>query len=279
MHKDNRWARQIISLQDEEGKWGYFHTLSLDSKSPVTTEKALKRLEILGYTMEDDCIKKAVSYMNDCLIGVKDIPDRREKLHDWDIFTSFILAAWIRRFTTDNDNANEVAGKWARVVSTAFRGGEYDHQGYMKAYYEVLGMKPRGGRLIDFVNFYGVSVINGYLDLKTEEAVIKYIINKSGGIYYTYEKCIRELPQAFESRQASWYLGGIELIAGYQSAKKELQYVADWLASNRKANGRWDMGKASKDGVYFPLSDDWRRKETREADCTERILGLLSKIS
>ena len=113
MHKDTRWAQQIISLQDEEGKWGYFHTLFTDSKSPITTEKALKRLEILGYTIEDNCIKKAVSYMDDCLTGIKKIPDKREKLHDWDIFTSLLLAAWIRRFTADNDNANEIAKKWA----------------------------------------------------------------------------------------------------------------------------------------------------------------------
>ena len=39
MHKDTRWAQQIISLQDEDGKWGYFHTLFTDSKSPITTEK------------------------------------------------------------------------------------------------------------------------------------------------------------------------------------------------------------------------------------------------
>lgn len=278
MHKDTKWAQQIISLQDKEGKWGYFHTLFFDSKSPITTEQALKRLEILGYTMEDKCIKNAVSYMNDCLVGIKEIPDKREKIHDWDIFTSLLLATWIRRFTTDNDSANQVAEKWAKVITIAFRDGEYNHQEYMKAYHEVLGMKPEGGRLIDFVNFYGVSIINGCLDPKTEKAVIKYIINKPDGIYYTYEKCIRELPQDFESKYASWYLGSIELIAKYKSAKKELQFVVDWLKSNMKANGKWDMGSASKDGVYFPLSNDWRKKETREADCTERILRLLSEI-
>lgn len=279
MHKDTKWAQQIISLQDEEGKWGYFHTLFSDSKSPITTEKALKRLEILGYTIEDKCIKNAVSYMNDCLVGIKEIPDRREKLHDWDIFTSLLFATWIRRFTTNNENANEVAEKWAKIITIAFTDGEYNHQEYVKAFHEVFGMKPEGGRLIDFVNFYGVSIINGYLDSKTEKAVIKYIINKSDGIYYTYDKCIRELPQDFESKYASLYLGSIELIAEYKLAKKELQFVVDWLKSNMKMNGKWDMGSASKDGVYFPLSNDWRKIETREADCTERILSLLSKIS
>ena len=279
MHKDTRWAQQIISLQDKDGKWGYFHTLFTDSKSPITTEKALKRLEILGYTIEDNCIKKAVSYMDDCLTGIKKIPDKREKLHDWDIFTSLLLAAWIRRFTADNDNANEIAKKWAGIVTTAFRNGRYNHQEYMKAYCDVLGMKAEGERLIDFAQFYSVSIINGYLYPKTEEAVIKYLINKPDGIYYTYENCIRNLPQDFESKQASRYLGGIELIAEYGPAGKQLQFVVEWLKSNLNSNGKWDMGGHSKDGLYFPLSNDWRRKETREADCTERISRLLSKIS
>ena len=71
MYKDTKWAKQIISLQDDEGKWGYFHTLYGDSKSSYTTEKALRRLEVLVYTIQDDCIQKAVYYMKDCLKGIK----------------------------------------------------------------------------------------------------------------------------------------------------------------------------------------------------------------
>ena len=28
MHKDGKWARQIIDMQDEERMWGSFHSLS-----------------------------------------------------------------------------------------------------------------------------------------------------------------------------------------------------------------------------------------------------------
>ena len=41
---------------------------------------------------------------------------------------------------------------------------------------------------------------------------------------------------------------------------------------------RREMGKESKDGMYFPLSDDWRRKETRIADCTARIERVMKLI-
>ena len=70
----------------------------------------------------------------------------------------------------------------------------------------------------------------------------------------------------------------IELLAGFEAARDELLFVADWIEANRNENGKWDLGKEAKDGVYFPLSDDWRKKETREADCTERVERLLAKL-
>lgn len=53
MHKDVKWAKQIISLQDSEGKWGIFHSLSKPTNN-TTTEQALRRFERLGYTIEDE---------------------------------------------------------------------------------------------------------------------------------------------------------------------------------------------------------------------------------
>lgn len=279
MHKDGKWAKQIISLQEDDGKWGCFHSLSRSYGSPITTEQALRRLERLGYTMEDECIQKAVSYMDDCLCGKKSIPDRRERVCDWDVFTSLMLAAWIRRFTPDDPIANRIAGQWADIISTAFVNGTYDHAQYASAYYEIMQKKPAGGRLIDFVNFYPVSLVRDCLDPRTEAAVMDYVISKEDGIYYIYENRISVLPAFFESKAASRYLAAIELLSKYKHAAAKLHYVIDWLHENRNENGKWDMGKSVNDKVYFPLSDDWRKNETREADCTERIANLISELS
>lgn len=43
-------------------------------------------------------------------------------------------------------------------------------------------------------------------------------------------------------------------------------------------NGKWDIDKDVNDKVYFPLSDDWRKNETREADCTESIEKFLQQL-
>lgn len=69
MHKDGKWAKRIIELQDSEGKWGWFHSLSQFYDAPMTTEQALRRLERLGYTAQDECIQKTLKYMDDCLRG------------------------------------------------------------------------------------------------------------------------------------------------------------------------------------------------------------------
>jgi len=278
MYKQSKCARDILSLQDSEGSWGYFHTHYADNPTPYTTEGALRRLEVLGYTMDDDCIQRAVAYMSDCLSGVKQIPDKAEKNVDWSVFVSLMLAARIRRFTKDNPAANATAQAWANIVTRAFATQAYDDHAYQQAYRETFGSLPRGGRLLDLSQFYIISVINGYLDEKTEKSLLAYVIDKPDGIYYTYENHIGTLPRDFAGRDASRYLGCIELLAEYPHAKHELQFVVRWLESHRNARGTWDMGARAKDGVYFPLSDNWRTAALREADCTYRISRLLSKL-
>lgn len=68
----------------ERWKMGLFSYVITFYGASLTTEQALRRLERLGYTIEDECIQRAVDYMDNCLMGRDKIPDRREKLHDWD---------------------------------------------------------------------------------------------------------------------------------------------------------------------------------------------------
>lgn len=279
--KESRWAEVIISLQNSDGSWGFFHSLSCNFKcSSITTEQALRRLQILGFTMDDEPIQKAVSYMHSCLAGERQIPDRREKLHDWDLFTSLMLSTWIRRFTSDDPLANRTAERWAEVISNAFSDGTYHHDRYVKAYKQVFKKAPRGGRFVDFVSFYTVSLLADFLEAPLEEALFDYILSHDTGIYYIYEHCLLNTPEVFKSKQASRFIGAIELLSEYKNprCKAKLKYVADWLLRNSEPDGTWDMGSASKDGMYFPLSDSWRLEETRKIDCTYRISRLFERL-
>jgi hypothetical protein len=278
MYKDGKWAKEIIALQKPDGSWGYFHTLSEPNRNPITTEQALRRLSVLGYTIEDDCIAKAVKYMDDCLAGRKQAPDRREKLHDWDIFTEMILSTWILRFTNHNPMAVKIAEKWAALISSAFIDGQYDHAAYVSAYQDTFAMKPNGGRLVDFVSFYQVSLISDRLNENTEAAAFDYVMSHKFGVYYIYGSSLNTLPDVFASKQASRYLAAMELMSAYRRNKFKLQFVVSWLNQNINEIGKWDMGAAAKDMIYLPLSDDWRRKEIREGDCTYRVQKFIDKV-
>lgn len=279
MHTDTKWARKIVSLQDDEGKWGFFHSLSQSSSALMTTEQALRRLKRLGFTIEDACIQKAVGYMNDCLTHRKEIPDYKEKIQDWEIFSDLMLATWIRIFVDDNAAANQVAQQWAEVITAGFEHGRFDHDQYVDAYAAAIRLPPKGARILGCTGFYQVSLVAGCLDQKTERAYTEHIINHDDGIYYIYDQKIAIVPEEFQSKKASRFLAAVELLSEYEASREQLSYVVKWLQQNKNANGKWDMGNAVNDKVYFPLSDSWRKAETREADCTERISRILDKLN
>ena len=74
-HKTGKIAEQIIALQNDDGTWGNaFHSLSVpNTKKPLTTEQALRRLKLLGFTINDEPIRKAVDCMVSCLNGKRKI--------------------------------------------------------------------------------------------------------------------------------------------------------------------------------------------------------------
>jgi hypothetical protein len=281
-YKDGKWAKKIISLQHEDGSWGYFHSLSNPSpQQPMTTEQALRRLEILGFTIDDKPIKKAVKYMNNCLVGKNRIPDREEKTHNWNVFTGLILSTWIRIFTKENEKVESIAGKWCEIINNSFKNG-YDHYLYVSKYENVFGIKmnPKAGRLVDFVNFYPISLLTNSLDKNIETKYFKYILEHECGMYYIYDKKIINTPKIFKSKITSNYLRAIELLSKYNNpeCKNQLEFIVKWLDKNMISKNEWDMGKESKDGINFPLSDSWRNEEDRIKDCTYRINKLLKNI-
>lgn len=279
MYRETKWAQELIAAQDANGPWGNFHSLAQPIKGTHTTEQALRRLWTLGFTVEDRPIQKTLAYLTDCLAGKKEMPDHREKGHDWDLFTDLMLATWIRVFTKENPLANRIAAKWAAVLTEAFRSGRYDDGAYRAAWEGVFGQKLRGTRFLDFVSFYQVSLVADQLEEAVEDALMDYLLAREDGIYYIYDGPIRRLPDDFASRQASRYLGALELLSGYRRSLPKLRFAADWLLENRKDNGRWDMGPGVNDKIYFPLSDSWRTPGAREKDCTYRIQKLLNALN
>ncbi|MCE5235753.1 MAG: hypothetical protein ABFC62_01525 [Clostridiaceae bacterium] len=279
-HKNGIHAQRLLSLQRDNGAWGHFHSLSQNSGAALTTEQALRRLERLGFTQDDPAIQAALSYMHACLAGETELPDRREKTHDWDRFTRTMLAAWICRFTEGDALANEIAAQWGKTVSAAYESGRYDHGAYLAAYAETFRAKPYGGRLSDFTAFYELSLLSSTLDRRVEQAFFEDVLNRPTGIYYLYGGALTRPPADFCTKEASRYLAAVELMLEYESpvCRALLSPAAAWLKMHRGADGLWDMGAKARDSIYFPLSDSWRSAADRKRDCTERLARALERL-
>lgn len=278
-HKSGKWAKEILSLVNSEGNWGNFHTLSVPVKGKaLTTEQAIRRLYILGYTKDDEVIAKVIKQMEESVKGKRKIDDYFEKKHDWLFFEKLMLASWIRRFDPLNVYALEIAKEWGIIAEKAFASGKYNEVDDVKAFTEWKGRKPKSGFETGFGMLYHAVLLKDILPEETEKAFIDYYLERPEGMGYIYNNKLSALPENFESREASCYLAAIEVLAEYKCAKEKLAFVKDWLYKNMDENGQWDFGSKANDKVYFPLSDSWRDKENRKKDSTERVMKLLSKI-
>jgi hypothetical protein len=280
-YKSSVWAERIISLQNSSGNWGYFHTLSASSKiSTITTEQALRRLQILGFTENDKVINKSLKYLHNCLCRKDSIPDRIEKSHNWNIYVDLMLATWIRRFSASFEKANQIADKWGTIFSASFNKNGLSMESFNTEFVSQFSEKPFGPRLSDPITFYTLSIISNTLPEIIEKHIIDYVLHHQTGIYYIYDKCISTLPSIFQSKQTNTFLSAIELLAEQKHVKsnKQLHYIIPWLNKNKSTESTWDLGPSVKDGVHFPLSDSWRHRENRVQDCTNRIMKLLDSI-
>jgi hypothetical protein len=283
---DSKWVKQILDFQHEDGSWGCFHTLSNPTKTqPMTTEQALRRLCVLGLTKDDEPIKRAIAYRERLLTGEIPDPDRIEKSPNWAVNRPRLIAAVILRFDRTNSIALGIAKRWVSVMEQACSNGTIDFDVYLSCYLNEFDIplmknadraKKQCGN--DICNYYPAVMYAGLLTERTENAWLDYLLQYHGGMYYVYVNPLNIVPAEFASKQTSYWLSAIEVIADYSLAPDKLSFVVDYLMQNQLAPNVWDLGQQAKDGIYFPLSDSWRKTEDRQHDCTMRIQYLLDKL-
>ena len=176
--------------------------------------------------------------------------------------------------------AAAVAAQWVYIIEKAFENGRFEQIRYDEAYKTAL--HPQGRRIDyfkHFVYFYPLALLPGTLSPETERRMLDYVLDYPGGVYYIgYTRPVSELPPVFASAETSRYLATLELLSQYGEAHDKLAFAVDWLNSNRDENGQWDLGSKANDGIYFPLSDSWRKTEDRKRDCTVRIERLMKQL-
>lgn len=277
-HRTGKWAAAILSSQQDDGTWGsMFHGLAQPANTPSTTEQALRRLHALGFSKDDEPIRRCVDMMAACLRGDRKIDAYWEKGVDWAMYEPLMLAAWIRRFDPDQPDALAYARRWAKVVEAGFVNGTYAEAAWNAAYEAEFHRRERHPRPIGFTALYHAMLLPGVLSPEAESAMIQHILER--GVYYIYDKPLIHPPATFASKETSYWLAALELLSEYLCAKDKLNFAAAFLYLNIGPDGQWDLGAKANDKVYFPLSDSWRTEAARKADCTERIRRFLNKIT
>ena len=277
-HRTGKWASSILSVQKDDGTWGtMFHSMAQPGNMPLTTEQALRRLHALGFSRDDETIRRCIDTMTTCLRGERKIDTYWEKSTDWAMYEPLMLAAWIRRFDRNQPDALVYAHRWAKVVEAGFMQGKLDASAWNAAYETEFRRKDRHPQPIGFTPFYHAMLLPDLLTPEAESAMIQHILEH--GMYYIYDKPLIHPPAAFASKKTSYWLAALEMLAEYSCVKDKLAFAAAYLYMNIGSNSQWDLGPTANDKVYFPLSDSWRTKTARKADCTERIHHIIDSIS
>lgn len=139
MNNENKWVKKILGYQQQDGGWGCFHSLSKPTREmPMTTEQALRRLWHLGLARTDEPIQRAIEHMKAVINHEQILPDRRERVLNWDYFDQMMMAAWIKQFDHADEQAIPIARFWAGIVSVAFANGAFDEQAYKREYRERI---------------------------------------------------------------------------------------------------------------------------------------------
>ena len=254
-HRRGKWACAILAAQHPDGTWGAgFHSMAQPTRAPLSTEQALRRLHTLGFTIADEPIRRIVDTMAACLRGDRKIDAYWERGIDWAIYEPLMLTAWIRRFDPENPDALALARRWATVAEAGFSTGKYDESAWNDAYEAEFRRKERHPQPIGFTALYHGMLLPGMLSPNAESAT-------------------------FASKETSYWLAGLEILAEYSCAREALSFAAAHLYLNIGTDGQWDLGAKANDKVYFPLSDSWRTEAARRADCTEHIRCFLDKIT
>lgn len=277
-HRQGKWACTILAAQHEDGTWGAgFHSMAQPTRAPLTTEQALRRLHALGFSGQDEPIRRIVDTMAACLRGERKIDAYWERGIDWAIYEPLMLTAWIRRFDPENPDALALARRWAKVAEAGLSTGKYDESAWNDAYEAEFLRKERHPQPIGFTALYHGMLLPGMLSPNAESAMVRHVLEH--GMYYVYARPLIHPPAAFASKETSYWLAALEILAEYSCAREALSFAAAHLYLNIGTDGQWDLGAKANDKVYFPLSDSWRTEAARRADCTERIRCFLDKIT
>lgn len=264
---------KIKQSQLNDGSFGPFHSMSYNST--FTTEKVLRRLMFLEIDKSNEVLYKTLNYVEACLDRKIIIPDRVEKVIQWDNFIDLMFSSWLTIFDFPSEKKDLIKEKWANLITQSITNFGFDYDLYKDNYQKTFG-KLQGKRVLDPTNFYVVTLVKDILPIDKSSLYFDYILEK--GIYYIYSDSLLIRPNDFNSNKTMYYLYALKLAATYKKDSLFLKEIEKWILSYRSQDGYWRLNKINTDGILFPQSGSWRSKINKLNDLKKYLESILNSI-
>lgn len=275
--KKSRWVRSLENEQWNDGSWGRLHSKDTKSKQVIpTTEYAVQRAICIGLNHEHHVLQKASQYLIKILEKKIRCRDPEEQNDRWDTGVQLFAASTLSRIKFDPHILGGIWQLWFEIARCTFADGTYNSQAEIQAHRDLTGASVKNSylRLNNKYTLVLLSSQPNQIPVELEKQLLKWLWYKGDGIGYLGEPLFNP-PTVNKAGQLERWFTSLELLSRFPSWVAYSRDVIDWLWRMQNHNGLWDFGPKSVSSVMFPLSEDWRRKNSRQIDWTTRVLLLL----
>lgn len=279
--KDSQQIQELAREQWQDGGWGAFHSRSTKRKQKIpSTEIGVERALALGLDASHPVLTKAAEYILKIMEGEITFPDYHEKNNRWATGMRLFLASTLSLVQPNHSVLERDRKLWHEIANETFQSGKYDEESEIRAHAKLTGATVKDSYLV-LNNRYQLNILGsipGMLSIELEEAILRWLWNRSDGIGYLGIPLHCEPPE--KPGQIDRWLASLEIMArAFPSWVNFAQSSIEWLWECQNDQGYWDFGPRPSSISNLPLSDNWRRKSDREFDWTTRVLILLRKYS
>jgi len=267
-------VRTLSDEQWEDGSWGRLHSKDYNAGQKIsTTEAGVARAIHLGLDKDHPILKKASQYLLSVL-ETGECRDRPEKNDRWETGLRLIAASTLAKIEPRHPALDEIWALWLEIIERAFASGDYDEDAEVQAHKELTGASVRGSYLT-LDNKYTLGLMSSRVSEMppgVEEALVQFIWNLDKGVGYLNVGV--SLPPAMKSGPIDRWFASHELLSRFPTWRRLAGETVEWLWG-MCTEERWDFGPKSPTSEVMPLSENWRRGNTRQIDWTTRMLLLL----
>lgn len=275
---NSRWVQELEVEQWSDGSWGRLHTMDTRAKQSIpTTEVGVGRAIALGLDAGHPVLRRASRYLTGVL-ETGECRDGAEKNDRWATGVRLFAAATLAQIEPDLPALDEAWHLWVSIAERTFESGEYDPEAEIHVHRELTGASVKSSYLV-LTNRYAVCLLGSrtaQLPVETERALVTWVWHKEEGIGYLDATPSRVPPPLARGPLDRWFASH-ELLSAFPSWRKLAGDVIDWLWAQRNEWGFWDFGPRSDWSASLPLSENWRRKQSRQHDWSARVLALLGR--